>query len=402
MRKILGLAVLAVVAACAAQAQVVDTTVCAVMKNPTAFDGKMVRIKGTVVTGLDSYTIDDGDCGQNVNTIWLSYPQGAKVKSGPLAMIVLQPAHNFAGTVAAGPARTPVTLTRDKTFKQFDSLLAQPHQKSGSICFGCGRYEVQATLVGRLDAVADATVRRNPAGKIVSLGGFGNLNGYPARLVLQSVSDITPKEIDYSKTDALLPKKGGDTDQSEMQGLPGRQGAPTGVAQGFPTDPMDTAEKLVKMLTPSPVTTQIEKDMTLLPKGKEQDGVSIGYGSMNEVSPAAETAGAKDSSDGVLYNCTFNRDRLPDPALTMAVLHMGQHVADIRTPPAGNDGAPLYILESNAWAVSATMALAAGERYLVLPGGYLMWDSTWPASDRVSNMMSALNDFLTKEELLTK
>ena len=70
------------------------------------------------------------------------------------------------------------------------------------MCLGCTRYEVTATLVGRLDAVADATLKRDAAGKIVGFGGFGNMNAYPARLVLQSVSDVTPKEIDYSKTDA--------------------------------------------------------------------------------------------------------------------------------------------------------------------------------------------------------
>ena len=37
---------------------------------------------------------------------------------------------------------------------------------------------------------------------MIGFGGFGNMNAYPARLVLESVSDVTPKEIDYSKTDA--------------------------------------------------------------------------------------------------------------------------------------------------------------------------------------------------------
>ena len=97
------------------------------------------------------------------------------------------------------PTRTPVTLRRDKDFKQFDSLLAQTHQKGADMCLGCTRYEVTATLVGRLDSVADATLKRDAAGKIVGFGGFGNMNAYPARLVLQSVTDVTPKEIDYSK-----------------------------------------------------------------------------------------------------------------------------------------------------------------------------------------------------------
>ena len=51
------------------------------------------------------------------------------------------------------------------------------------MCLGCIRYDVTATLVGRLDAVPDATLQRDKAGKIVGFGGFGNLNAYPARLV---------------------------------------------------------------------------------------------------------------------------------------------------------------------------------------------------------------------------
>jgi len=102
-----------------------------------------------------------------------------------------------------------VTLDKSKDFKQFDSLLAQKHEKGADMCLGCTRYAVTATLVGRLDSVADATLKRDGSGKIVGFGGFGNMNAYPARLVLESVSDVTPKEIDYSKNDDQT--KGGST-----------------------------------------------------------------------------------------------------------------------------------------------------------------------------------------------
>jgi len=35
--------------------------------------------------------------------------------------------------------RTPVTLDKSKDFKQFDSLLSQPHQKGLDMCLGCAR-----------------------------------------------------------------------------------------------------------------------------------------------------------------------------------------------------------------------------------------------------------------------
>lgn len=385
MKRLLTLAAI-LCAAAWAHAQATDTAVCAVLKNPKAFDGKMVRVKGTVVTGLDQFVLNDGDCGKQVNSIWLSYPQGAKVKSGPLAMLELEPAHNFAGT-ATSPRRAAIALEKDKAFKQFDSALAQQHRAASGLCLACPKYEVQATITGRLDGMDDAAVHRDK-GKIVTLGGFGNANAYTARLVIQSVSDVTAKEIDYSRIDSIIK-------QESSQAQPQQELASY-------TDPLSTAQKLAGGLAPSPMTTQIQKDIDLLGKPKEPNGVIVGFGAVNEVSASAETPAVKDSPDGVQYNCSFNRDRLPDQDLSMALLHLAQHISDIRDPQPGNDDAPLYIEENNAWAVTATMAVAGGERYLTLPGGYLMWDASWPDADKVNNMVSALDDFLSKEALLSK
>ena len=181
----------------------VDVNVCDVVKDPASFNGKMVRIKGTVVAGIDQFVIRDAtdpNCGFQVNAIWLSYPEGSKAKSGPVAIVTGSRRATLRGLCKL-PRVRPVTLEKDKEFKQFDSLLSQTHQKGVDMCLGCARYEVTATLMGRLDSVADASMKRDASGKIVGFGGFGNMNAYPARLVLQSVSDVTPKEIDYSKND---------------------------------------------------------------------------------------------------------------------------------------------------------------------------------------------------------
>src|ERR1035438_5143913 len=80
-------------------AQVVDLTVCEALKNPQSFDGKIVRIKGTVAAEFDQFVVKGTGCGQNVNAIWLSYPEGAKAKAGPIALVQLQPARNFSGQI---------------------------------------------------------------------------------------------------------------------------------------------------------------------------------------------------------------------------------------------------------------------------------------------------------------
>ncbi len=382
------------------RAQTVDTTVCAVLKNPTAFNGKMVSIKGTVVSGFDQFVVNDGNCGLPVNGIWITYPAGTKAKGGPLAMVRLEPAHNFAGTIAPGK-QTPVVLNRDKQFKRFDSLLSQMHDQGPGTCLGCREYDVQATLVGRLDAVARATLDRK-GGKIVGLGGFGDMNAYPAQLVLESVSDVTGKKVDYAKL-GKKPQKGSSGSKLMAQQNPYiNNPLPPTVTSNNPYifDPVATLQKKAAALRPSQLTTAIQKDAAVFPTAKEKikDGVSINYGAMDEVPASAGTA---DSSDGALFECTFNKKQLGS-SLGMALIFLGQQINDLRNPQPGNENAPPYIQENNAWVVATAFGAANQVNFLVMPGGYVMWDSAWPPADQETNMQNALNGFLTNELMLSK
>jgi len=383
-----------------APAQVVDTTVCDVVKKPAPFDGKMVRIKGTVVAGLDEFVIKDAadpNCGFQVNAIWLAYPQGAKGKAGPAAMVQVQPARNFSGQYAP-PARTPVALDKSKDFKQFDSLLAQTHQKGSDVCLGCVRYEVTATLVGRLDAVADATLKRDASGKILGFGGFGNMNAYPARLVLQSVSDVTPKEIDYSKIDDAT--KGNPVQELSLPGstpLPLAPGPPVNDPYGT----LETVQKIIQTMPDSPAKDQALKAAAAYAKERDHNGVTIGFGTTNEAA-ARDAAGTKDSPDGILFNCTFNSDKLPGPALGLALAHIGEHVVDLRNPTPQNLGAPPILLESDGWVVAVVTAIGGGVRFVTMPGGYELWDGNWPMASRNDQMAAGLKDFLNNEAMLNQ
>jgi hypothetical protein len=368
----------------------VDTTVCDVVKKPEVLNGKIVRIKGTVFAGFDEFAIKDAtdpNCGFPVNAIWLAYPPGTKGKAGPAAMLVVQPARNFTGKVTP-PARTPVTLDKSKDFKQFDSLLAQRHEKGADMCLGCMRYEVTATLVGRLDSVADATLKRDASGKIVGFGGFGNMNAYPARLVLESVSDVTPKEIDFSKNDEAT------------------KGVPLGETLGYEFDlfaAIAAAQNGANALAAGPPKDNAIKAAAVYGKtGEHTTGVFVSFGEANEASPKDEGLGTKDSPDGVLFNCTFNSDRLQLDSLTKAVLHIGEHVAELRNPAPGTEAAPAYGLESDAWVVTTVSVATSGKKFLTLPGGYLVWDSSWSGADRNGKMADVLKDFLYHEAMLSQ
>ena len=384
MKRFLAMALALSASVCCAHAQVVDTTVCDVLKNPKSFDGKMVRIKGTVVAGFDEFIIQGADCHNEVNAIWLAYPQGTKAKAGPLATVVLQPAKNFAGAVPA-VTRTPVSLDKVKDFKTFDSLLSTPHNKGNGMCLGCNRYAVSATLVGRLDGVDSAAIQRDKAGKIIGLGGFGNLNAYAARLVLQSVSDVTPKEEDYSKADAVV--KGPTTTFN-------------GSADLF--DPIEAVQKFAASMSPTGAGGQIQRAANAFAQRGNKNGVNVVYANADEVLAKYESQDPKqDSPDGVIYNCTIS-DKLQGDPLLRAIMHVGEHVADARTPLQGDEQANLFAQEYNAWMLTAIASRANRQASLALGGGYLIWNAAWPDADLTKNVDEGITGFLNNEAQLVK
>jgi hypothetical protein len=366
---------------CCLYAQTVDTTVCAILDNPKSFDGKMVRIKGTVYAGFDQFVVKGGDCGINVNkNIWLAYPEGIKAKAGPAVVVHLQPARNYAGDVPA-VQRTAVTLDKNnKDFKQFDSLLATPFKKGG-MCLGCNRYEVTATLVGRVDAAEKAAIPYDKAGKIIGFGGFGHMNAYSARLVLESVSDVASTEVDYSKTLAVT--------KDEVA-------AGTGDA-----DSLAAARKLAAAYAAGvPSGDQLKRAVGAFGKENEKNGVVIGFGPANVAAAKDEGKGAVDSPDGLLFTVTFNKSRLEGDAETRALVFAGENIANLRNPLPEGAGAGIFDLENRAWVTTILDSFASKQKTLTLPGGYLVMNAAWPPADINQKVADSIEAFLSNEELL--
>jgi len=46
--------------------------------------------------------------------------------------------------------------------------------------------------------------------------------------------------------------------------------------------------------------------------------------------------------------------------------------------------------------------VVGGQRFLSLPGGYVIWDSSWSADDRNTKMADVLKDFLNNEAMLSQ
>jgi hypothetical protein len=140
----------------------IATSVCEVLRTPSAFNGKIVRLSGTVTVAFEYLALSQDTC----RAIWLDLPDVNSV----------QPKPSF-------------HLLRDENFARFEKLLAT--KKTADV-----------VLLGRLDGVDEiqkgTTVQRQgklddgSGSAVVSFtsNGFGHLGQYKTRLVLERVLSV--------------------------------------------------------------------------------------------------------------------------------------------------------------------------------------------------------------------
>jgi hypothetical protein len=46
--------------------------------------------------------------------------------------------------------------------------------------------------------------------------------------------------------------------------------------------------------------------------------------------------------------------------------------------------------------------MGGGQKFLTMPGGYLVWSATWPATEREGSITDALNGYLTNDAALSR
>jgi hypothetical protein len=340
--------------------QVLDSTVCNILANPQAFNGKLVRIKGVVVAGLDEFAIKGQSCNQSVDAIWLAYPNGTNAKAGPAALLRLQLAKNSPVAVS-NVSHAPIVLNKNGDFENFDELLSTPATTHG-VCLGCAKYSVTAVLVGRLDAAKGAGLIRDSKGSVIGLSGFGNLDRYSARLVLQSVSEVSSEKIDYARGGTATSGGAPTTNQPFKPGVP-------------------TAD-------------QVKRAVEAFGAEGEDNGVIVSFGPANEV-PQNDTAKSNGNSpDGIIFDVTFDGKRLKGPAMQIALAHIGTHIADIRSKDTGIQDLSLYGAEFRAWQTSVLMAAGRKVKSLMLPDGYTIYSKSWPNSELGMNANAGISGYL--------
>ena len=93
-------------------------------------------------------------------------------------------------------------------------------------------------------------------------------------------------------------------------------------------------------------------------KEGEDNEVEVGFGPSNEVPKSDGPKGDKNSPDYLLFNCTFDMERLKGEARTRAISHVGTQIADLRDPQSKGTEVTAYELEYRAWQITVLSAVA--------------------------------------------
>jgi hypothetical protein len=171
-----------------------DTTICEIEKDPTAFNNKLVRVRGIVLIGSEYSTIDDEACPPGMG-LWFELGGGG---SSPGLVATIGGGSRPGSEDADGRIVPPfaVKLVRDANFIKFDRLIRATirankqaaQSESGEYIF----HGVTATFVGRIDGVSPEIhafhLKRKPMDKLDYLG-FGQAGQFDAQLVVRSVEN---------------------------------------------------------------------------------------------------------------------------------------------------------------------------------------------------------------------
>ncbi|MFZ0523242.1 MAG: hypothetical protein WAL95_19585 [Candidatus Acidiferrales bacterium] len=176
----------------AAQQKPIDTTVCAVLDDPAAFNNKMVRIHGYFSGNFEYSDLGADGCS---DSMWFAYGSG----EGPPGLAAYVSGGARSGAEDADGKLvlpTPVKLVQDASFRRFERLVkagakadaVSQNKNPDAFVF----HRVSATFIGRIDGVSNDVrafhLKRKPTDRADFLG-FGQMGLFDAQFILQSVEN---------------------------------------------------------------------------------------------------------------------------------------------------------------------------------------------------------------------
>ncbi len=151
--------------------------ICEIVGTPDRFNGKMVRVRGRIELDFESFRFSTQNCENHaIREIWLEYG------SGPPRQPII-----WAGDLTP---KDPLKVVQNSEFRQFNRDIKA--RRKGCSESHCNKYEVTATLIGRLDSVP-TVLCPNGENQCPENGGLGHFGSSSVRLVIQQVSQVTSK-----------------------------------------------------------------------------------------------------------------------------------------------------------------------------------------------------------------
>jgi hypothetical protein len=155
-----------------AQENPVEVPGCELVRNPKAFDGKLIRVRGTLNVHFEDFSLGFGNCGSEQG-IWLAF--GGDVP-GIVTSTVNDTVRKPGSDIELNGAL--YGIKKDDNFRKLYALIASRHGDKSD-------YRVTATLRGKFFAGEESRTAKG----IVNFVGYGHL-GCCALLVITQVSGV--------------------------------------------------------------------------------------------------------------------------------------------------------------------------------------------------------------------
>lgn len=179
----------------------VETSVCKIVDDPSAYNNRLVKVRGFVRASFEYSTLLDATCPHD--EIWFAFADG----SGPSELVAIVNGKGTAGRDDSNGRIVPpvaVRLVRDRNLEDLDHYWAISAR--GERCADgpppasppdCTTYRVTATFIGRIDGVSKeihAAHLKRSSRDPVDGKGFGHMGMFDAEIVVQSVEKVVAED----------------------------------------------------------------------------------------------------------------------------------------------------------------------------------------------------------------
>lgn len=177
----------------------VETTVCKILSDPSAYNNRIVKVRGYVDASSEYSLLVDEHC--DTNLLWLAFADG----SAPPQLVATVNGNGTPGGNDAKGHQTPpqtVHLVRDSNFGELEHYLSL-NTKAAECADGpapdlahlpdCTTYRITATFTGRIDGLSKSMHEshlKKKTGEGTDWKGFGHMGMFDAQIVVTSVERV--------------------------------------------------------------------------------------------------------------------------------------------------------------------------------------------------------------------